>query len=62
MVVDIVCGLVMDEKEVQYYTEYEGDIFAFCSEGCKKAFDEKPSVFLEQFEHGCGCGSGCGCH
>jgi YHS domain-containing protein len=62
MTVDIVCGLVIDENQTQYYSEYKGERFVFCSEGCKMAFDEKPEVFVEQLEYGCGCGSGCGCH
>lgn len=62
MVVDIVCGLVLNENETQYFSTYNGETYAFCSEGCKLAFDEKPEVFTEQIENGCGCGSGCGCH
>ncbi len=53
MAKDPVCGMQVDETTAQWFSEYEGDTYFFCTPGCKKAFDENPQKFLSsEGEHG----------
>ena len=45
MVKDPVCGMEVDERTASFHTYYgPEEIFYFCSEHCKKVFDEGPEA------------------
>jgi YHS domain-containing protein len=46
MAVDPVCKMEVDEETAQYKTEHEGKTYYFCAAGCKAAFEEDPSKYL----------------
>jgi len=43
---DPVCGMWIEADEAAATSEYEGDTYFFCAEGCKKQFDEDPRSYL----------------
>ncbi|MHA1722587.1 MAG: YHS domain-containing protein [Candidatus Baldrarchaeia archaeon] len=47
MAKDPVCGMMVDEKTAKYKSEYEGKIYYFCCEHCKKTFERNPSKFVK---------------
>ena len=46
MAIDPICKMEVDEKTVQYKSEYNGKTYFFCASGCKKAFDEDPDKYV----------------
>jgi YHS domain-containing protein len=51
MVKDPVCGMEIDEKTAAGKSEYQGQIYYFCSTGCKKAFDKEPQKYVKGSSH-----------
>ncbi len=47
MTTDPVCGTKVDEKEPEFQSQYAGQTYVFCSEDCKKEFEERPDEFAE---------------
>jgi YHS domain-containing protein len=47
MVKDPVCGMDVDPKTAAGKSEYSGQTYYFCSNGCKKAFDKEPEKYLK---------------
>ncbi len=45
MVIDVVCGMEIDEKTAKWKSEYMGKIFYFCGPLCKMEFDEHPEKY-----------------
>ena len=45
MVVDVVCGMEIDEKTAKWKTEFEGKTYYFCGPMCKLEFDENPKKY-----------------
>ncbi len=43
---DPVCGMKVDPKTAAAEVEYEGKTYYFCSEGCRKSFEEDPERYL----------------
>ncbi len=43
---DPVCGMEVDEKTAAGKSEYKGQIYYFCSVGCKKSFDKEPEKYI----------------
>lgn len=43
---DPVCGMKVDPKTAAAEGEYEGKTYYFCSEGCRKSFEEDPERYL----------------
>ncbi len=43
---DPVCGMKVDPKNAAGQMEYEGRTYYFCSEGCRKAFQDNPEEYL----------------
>ena len=43
---DPVCGMMVDTKTTNYKSELQAKTYYFCSEHCKKQFDEKPEQFI----------------
>jgi len=48
---DPVCGMDIDPATAAGKSEYKGQIYYFCSLGCKKDFDKDPEKFLGQGHH-----------
>jgi len=48
----------VDEANPAATTEYEGQTYYFCAEGCKVAFETDPQKYLSGGPSGedCGCG------
>jgi YHS domain-containing protein len=51
MVKDPVCGMNVDPKTASNKSDYKGQMYYFCSPGCKKAFDQNPEKYLKSAEH-----------
>jgi len=51
MVKDPVCGMDVDPKTTAYQSEYKGQMYYFCSAGCKKDFDRDPEKYIKAAEH-----------
>jgi YHS domain-containing protein len=45
MVVDVVCGMEIDEKTAKYTSVYNGKTYYFCGPVCKLEFDERPEKY-----------------
>lgn len=45
---DPVCGMKVDKNEAAATSEYEGQTFYFCAQGCKKKFDESPEEYVKE--------------
>ena len=46
-VVDPVCKMNLDEKNVQFKSEYKGKTYYFCGLSDKRKFDENPEKYIE---------------
>ena len=61
MAKDPVCHMEVDESAAQWKSEYKGETYYFCAQGCKTAFDENPEMFVGKEEKSgdsgcCSCG------
>lgn len=48
--IDPVCGMVVDPEGAAakgLQSTYEGNVYSFCSRGCKLDFDEDPAQYLD---------------
>jgi len=43
---DPVCGMLVNESESKYISNYHGETYYFCGAGCKQAFDKQPETYL----------------
>ncbi len=43
MAIDPICGMDVDEKKAAGSSTHNRKTYYFCSEACKKAFDENPA-------------------
>lgn len=46
MIEDPVCGMEINIDTAPAKTELDGEIYYFCSEGCKEAFERNPKKYL----------------
>jgi YHS domain-containing protein len=46
MVLDVVCGMEINEKTSKWKSEFKGKTYYFCGPMCKLEFDEKPEKYL----------------
>lgn len=46
MAVDPVCGMDVEPDKAAATSEYKGQKYYFCAEGCKKKFDQDPEKYL----------------
>ena len=46
MIIDVVCGMEVDEKTAKFKSVYNGQIYYFCGAGCKKEFDKNPEKYI----------------
>jgi xanthine dehydrogenase accessory factor len=42
---DPVCGMTVEVTRTTHKSEYRGNVFYFCDDGCKQAFDKQPEKF-----------------
>jgi YHS domain-containing protein len=47
VVIDPVCGMNVSPGKKDLVAKYEGSIYYFCAEGCRKAFEMNPQKYLE---------------
>lgn len=45
METDPVCGMEVDPDDAAGSTEYDGEMYFFCSPACKKKFSQNPEQF-----------------
>jgi Cu+-exporting ATPase len=45
MTKDPVCGMEIDEKKASRTSTFGGHTYYFCSDACKKKFDQEPGKF-----------------
>ena len=43
---DPVCGMELDPGQIEAQSSYRGQKFNFCSEECKRLFDENPEEYV----------------
>lgn len=48
-ITDPVCGVELSPQEAKFKSVYEGQTFYFSSAECKRAFDEDPDLYAEDF-------------
>lgn len=46
MAEDLVCGMEVEEGKI--CSEYKGKTYCFCTEMCKKTFDENPDNYVKE--------------
>ncbi len=64
MAKDPVCGMMVDEKNAKFKSDYQGKTYFFCNTSCKTTFDKNPTKFAKDSSSdghsgGCCC---CGGH
>jgi Cu+-exporting ATPase len=60
MALDPVCNMEVDPRNAEWVSEYRGVRYYFCSEGCKRAFEKAPDMFISG-GHAHHMGGGCSC-
>jgi YHS domain-containing protein len=45
---DPVCGMKVDDQLSGSKTQYQGSTYFFCSDECKKKFEQKPELYLSK--------------
>jgi Cu+-exporting ATPase len=45
MATDPVCGMKLDDRDVQHQTQYGGLTYSFCSQECKNEFEQNPEEY-----------------
>jgi len=45
--IDLVCGMIVDEKSAPAKTTYEGSPYYFCADYCREAFHKKPRKYID---------------
>lgn len=45
---DLVCGVSIESSQPQFFSDYDGRIYPFCSPECKRKFDDHPDTFIQQ--------------
>jgi YHS domain-containing protein len=54
MTKDPICGRQIDENTVISKTNYQGREYRFCSQDCKRKFDQHPDRYIQQQTRGAG--------
>ncbi|HEY6337044.1 MAG TPA: YHS domain-containing protein [Candidatus Sulfotelmatobacter sp.] len=47
MNIDPVCGMTIDEVQPEFQSMFAGKKYSFCSEECRREFEERPEEYLE---------------
>ncbi len=43
---DPVCGMELDPGQIEAQSNYQGEEYDFCSEECKRIFDQNPKEYV----------------
>lgn len=46
MATDPVCTMKVDEETTEFTSEYDGEIYYFCSNACKEEFESDPERYV----------------
>jgi YHS domain-containing protein len=46
--VDPVCGMNVEREEAAAESEFQGLTYHFCSQDCKRMFDEDPTIYVSE--------------
>ena len=44
---DFVCRKTVEDQGNRYFTDYNGEMYYFCSSECKRRFDDHPDDFIQ---------------
>lgn len=47
---DRVCGMWIDKETAPFRSTWRGETYYFCSQPCKKQFDQDPERYMKGFE------------
>ena len=47
MTIDPVCGIEVDEKNSEFQAQFAGKKYFFCSDECRKEFEQQPNEYIE---------------
>ena len=47
MTIDPVCGMKVDENNAPAQTQFAGKKYSFCSEECRKKFEQNPEEYAQ---------------
>ena len=47
MTTDPVCGMKVDENSAKAQTQFAGKKYSFCSEDCRKKFEQSPEQYVQ---------------
>ena len=42
---DPVCGMMIEERDAKFRSDYQGSFYYFCNADCKAAFDKDPARY-----------------
>jgi YHS domain-containing protein len=48
MTIDPVCGSTIDENESEFQTQFAGKKYFFCSDECRREFEDRRVDYLEE--------------
>lgn len=51
MVRDVVCGMDIESTTAAATSDYRGNTYFFCSNECKREFDQEPEHYLEPYRN-----------
>ena len=46
MATDPVCGMTVDDSKAEFQTQFAGKKYFFCSEDCRKEFEDQPEEYM----------------
>jgi Cu+-exporting ATPase len=49
---DPVCGMQVNDQQAAGQSNYQGQTYYFCSQGCKSKFDQQPEQYAEKAQRG----------
>jgi YHS domain-containing protein len=47
MTIDPVCGIEVDEMNPEFQAQFAGKKYVFCSDECRKEFEQQPNEYIE---------------
>lgn len=48
MAIDPVCKMEVEEDDAVASSEYQGNVYYFCSDACREAFERSPAEYARQ--------------
>lgn len=47
VIIDPVCGMNVPHRKTDIVANYQGGIYHFCAEACRRSFEKNPQKYLE---------------